>query len=546
MPRLYLFILCLWATLATTITQAQTGEIKRPKLVLGVVVDQMRWDYLYRYLPYFGEGGFKRLLQHGFQYKQTYIPYTPSLTAAGHASIFTGAYPAMHGIVGNSWFERPTETKMYCTADSTVQPRGGSMAGGKMSPVHLMANTVGDELRLFTGMESRVFGLAIKDRGAILAAGRSANGAFWFDDSTGNMISSSYYYDTLPQWLVRFNQQRRTDAFMQEPWTPLNIDVKLPASARSNTHKRPLVQDAKPGFPYTMQRRKKSGYKDFRYFPAANTFTVEFAEWLIQNEQLGKKGQTDMLCISFSATDYAAHELGPQSPEIADMYIRLDRDLARLFSLLDEYVGPASYLVCLTADHAVPYSPSYLKEIKMSAGGLNLYAMDRQVDRYLEEKFGVPGLLVDYYGFQFFLNNRKIDSLQIPRERVYDTLIHFLNQMPEVVHAIPLKRLHQSVLPSMYRDMIASGYYHRRSGDIQVILKPSYVDYKAEGTEHGTLFNYDTRVPLLWYGWKIQAGKSYRRAHITDIAPTLAQLLTIDTPGAAAGEVLSEIIPEDL
>lgn len=542
MLRFYLTITSLWAIGCTATAQNQSIEDKRPQLVVGVVVDQMRWDYLYRFLPYFGEGGFKRLLHHGYRFEQTYFPYTPSLTAAGHASIYTGAYPAFHGIVGNSWYERATESRVYCTSDSTVQPKGGSNAGGKMSPVHLMSNTVGDELRLFSGFKSRVFGLAIKDRGAILPAGRSANGAFWFDDSTGHMVSSSYYYDALPEWVQQFNQQRLTDSLIEHPWIPLIKDLDLPVSAQDAKHKRPLMKGMPAIFPHTVQYTSREGYKKFRYLPAANTYTVQFAEWLLKNEQLGKKGQTDLLCISFSATDYAGHEFGPQSPEVADMYIRLDRDLARLFEFLDQHAGAGEYLVFLTADHAAPYSPSYLSENNISAGGINFYGMDRRVDQFLQEKFGVPGLLVDYYGFQFFLNNKKIDSLKIPRDEVYDALIDFLLQMPEVVHAIPLKRLHQAVLPGVYKDMIAAGYYQRRSGDIQIILKPSYIDYKPEGTEHGTLFNYDTRVPLIWYGWQIPAGKTFRRAHVTDIAPTLSQMLYIDTPGAAAGEVLAELM----
>ncbi len=540
----YLFITCLWALSGSATAQTPAADVKRPKLVVGVVVDQMRWDYLYRFLPHYGPGGFKRLMQEGYSYEQTYFPFTPSLTAAGHASIFTGAFPSMHGIVGNSWYERATERRMYCTADSTVHPRGGSNAGGRMSPVHLMANTVGDELRLFTQGKSRVYGVAIKDRGAILPAGRSGNGAFWFDDSTGNMISSSYYYRELPEWVKQFNQQKLTDEYLKTAWTPLEHSIHISSSAQNEKHKHPLISGKPARFPYQVQPNPKDGYKKFRYLPAANTYTVQFAEWLLQHEQLGKQGNTDMLCISFSATDYAGHEFGPQSPEVADMYLRLDRDLASLLQYLDQHAGAGEYLVFLTADHAAPYSPSYMADQNLSAGAVNFYGMDREVDQFLQKKFGVPGLLVDYYGFQFFLNNQKIDSLKIPREVVYDTLIQYLLNNPEVVHAIPLKQLHKAVLPAMYRDRIAAGYYQRRSGDIQVILKPSYVDYKPQGTEHGSLFNYDTRVPLLWYGWRVPAGKSFRRAHVTDIAPTLSQMLYIDTPGAAAGEVLTEIMPQ--
>ena len=524
---------------------ARQKSERKPKLVVGLVIDQMRWDYLQRFSDQFGEGGFKRLVKDGFSFENAFISYAPTVTAAGHASIYTGTYPSIHGIVGNEWVNRQNGLYSYCTDDSTVQSLGGSNAYGRMSPNNLLATTVGDELKLARDFKSRVFGISLKDRGGIFPAGRSGDAAYWLDDSTGNWTTSTWYMKSLPRWVNRFNKQRKIDAMMREGWR-----LSLPAESYNfvrpdaNEFEIPITNNNSTSFPHELKEYINKSYTPFRYTPMGNTLTLDFARLLVEEEVLGTRGETDMLCVSLSSPDYIGHKFGPLSLEIEDTYLRLDKEIASFLTFLDGRIGEGNYLLFLTADHGAPAIPDFLKSKKLSAGNLDNYALVKEIDQHLAEKFGKQHLITHYFNNQFFLNRKRIDSLRFRLEDVIKAVENYLNGREEVVMAFDYSKLNEVVLPNEVKEKIARGYFPKRCGDVYVILKPQYVDYLGKETEHGTFYNYDSHIPMLFFGQGIKAGNSHRRVWVTDIAPTLSALLRIQMPNGSMGEVLLEVMKD--
>ncbi|RYG46711.1 MAG: alkaline phosphatase family protein, partial [Chitinophagaceae bacterium] len=449
------------------------SKAQQPKVLIGLVVDQMRWDYLYRFQHHYGNGGFKRLMTEGFNYENAFIPYASSVTATGHASIYTGAYPFFHGIVGNEWVDRTTGKYVYCTDDSTVVGVGGTSKQGMMSPANLLSTTIGDELKFSNNFQSRIFGISLKDRGGIFPAGRTGDAAYWLEDSSGNWITSTWYMDQLPVWVRNFNERRTIDSMMREGW-----NLAKPVSAyqlyRSdeNDFEVPISQSNTTHFPHQLNSFIRKNYNPFRSTPMGNTFTLNFAKSLIKEEQLGKGDFTDILCISLSSTDYIGHKFGTHSLEIEDTYIRLDADLAAFLLFLDESIGKGNYTLFLSADHGAPPSPDFLKTKKVNAGNINNYALTRVIASHLEKKFGVAGLVTHYFDYQFYLNTALIKSKGLKRSDVSKAIIDYLNEKPEVEMAFDYADFNTTILPQSVRDMFAKGYHPKRSGDIQVILQP--------------------------------------------------------------------------
>ncbi len=533
-------------TRAQIVTKEINNGMQRPKLVVGIVVDQMRWDYLYRYYNRFGEGGFKRLINAGFSFENTMIPYTPAVTAAGHTCIYTGSVPAIHGITGNDWRERNSGgAYMYCAQDTGVRSVGTYSVQGQMSPKNLLATTIGDELRLATNFKSRVFGVALKDRGAILPAGHSANAAYWFDDSTGNFITSSFYMKELPQWVQEFNAKKQPDSLLKNGWNLLNpVNFYDQSTADNNKFERPAPGDLKTVFPHTYSMANGKNYNSFRTSPFGNSFTFSFAAALLQSEKPGLSGQTDMLCISLSSTDYIGHSFGPQSQEVEDTYLRLDKDLAAFLQLLDKREGVGNYLLFLSADHGAPQSSAFLNDsaIKIPAGSIGGFTLRNEVNVLLQNKFKVKDLVQAYTEYQFYFNKAKIDSAGIDENLLYEEVLAFLKKKPEVITAFSYRNFDKAILPEVLRQKLTNGYYYKRSGDIQIIVNPQYTDGFKTGTDHGVWYNYDTHIPLLWYGWKVKPGKTNRETYMTDIAPTIAAMLHIQMPNGSVGKVLTEIV----
>jgi len=514
---------------------------QRPRLVVGIVIDQMRWDYLYRYYNrYAPDGGFRRLINQGYSCENTFINYLPAYTACGHTCIYTGSVPAIHGITGNDWYDYTEGRMVYCAEDRSVEGVGTEGKGGKMSPRNMQATTICDELRLATNFRGKVIGVAIKDRGGILPAGHSANAAYWFDGSSGRWISSTYYMKQLPQWVNDLNAKKLPDSYFKQGWKtlyPLNTYVQSTADVQDYEEK-PFGPDAK-GLPYDLSQYA-GHYSKLSATPYGNSFTKDMAIAAVNGERLGADSITDFLAVSFSSTDYVGHAFGPNSIEAEDTYLRLDRDLGELFHFLDGKVGKGQYLVFLSADHGAAHAAGFSVQNRLP-GGNNNAAMEKPLDSLLEKKFGPHRFILAWENNQLFFDHHLMDSLNTDARAFSKTVIDYLSGQQGVERAFLIADAATAPLAGAIRTRVINGYYPTRSGDVQIILKPGWMTGEPMGTTHGSWNPYDTHIPLLWYGWKIKPGKTNREVYMTDIAPTLAGLLHIQMPSGCVGQVITEI-----
>ena len=524
-------------------------SVPRPKLVVGIVVDQMRWDYLYRYYDrYSATGGFKRMLSQGFSCDNTFIPYTPTVTACGHASIYTGSVPAINGITGNYWYDNVANKTVYCTEDSTVTTVGSPTTAGLQSPRNLFVNTLGDELRLASNFRGKVVGVALKDRGSILPAGHSANAAYWYDSKTGDWITSTFYMTDLPKWVKDLNAKKLPDVYYKQGWnTMYPIDTYVQSTSDENNYEgKPYGADAKK-FPYDFSKFAATKFAATNYAvlpstPFGNSFTLEMAKAAVTSEQLGSDAITDLLAVSFSSIDYVGHAFGPNSIEAEDIFLRLDKELGELLDFLDTKVGKDQYTTFLTADHGAAHVPQFVKDNKMPGGVVNPTTVIDNVNAALKDKFNKTGLVLDISNYQVELNTRLIESPSKMQD-VKDFVISFMLKQPGVAMAFEIKDVQTIPLEATIRKMIINGYYPSRSGQIQLILHPQYIEgFLTEGTTHGLWNPYDSHIPLVFYGWGIKPGKTNRTTYMTDIAATMSALLHIQMPNGCVGEVIHEAI----
>lgn len=468
-----------------------TAQVERPRLVVGLVVDQMRWDYLYYYYNDYGADGLKRLLDEGFSYENTQINYSPAVTAIGHSSIYTGSVPAFTGIAGNWFWENGQPT--YCCADTTVKSVGSDSREGQMSPRKMLGTTIGDELHLATDFHSKVIGVALKDRAAILPAGHSANAAYWWDTSAGHFVSSTFYMNDLPKWVKDFNKANHT----------------------------------KPKF-------------NIKTNDDGVTMTFRMAEAAVDNEQLGQTaGQTDMLAISISSTDAIGHEYSTRGPENKSVYLRLDRDVATFLKHLDEEVGKGNYLLFLTADHGASHNYNFLKSHRIPADGWDYDKSVSELNKYLRSQF--PSMTSDPVlgedNYHFFFNDKAYSAEE--KQKVIDASVEYLKQDPQFLYVVDNEKIAVSSIPEPIKSRLINGIFRGRSGEITVVTRPQIFgatvspDYK--GTSHGQPMAYDVHIPFVLYGWHVDHGESTKPVNITDIAPTICAMLHIQMPDAAIG-----------
>ena len=525
--------------------QKTNTELQRPKLVVGIVVDQMRWDYLYRFYNLFAaNGGFKRMLTQGFSCENTMIPYTPTVTAAGHSCIYTGSVPAVDGIVGNMWYDKIKGKAVYCADDDSVTTVGAKDAAGKMSPRSLITTTVGDELRIATNFQSKVIGISIKDRAAIFPAGRGANAAYWYDGATGNFITSSYYMNDLPAWINAFNKRDVTDSLYKLNWNlslPENVYHQYAGNDEEPYEEQPFGKNQKQ-FPYQLTSFIKKDYGKISSTPYGNSLLESLAESVIANESMGKNTSTDFLAISFSSPDYIGHAYGPDSWEQLDDYVKLDSVLGKLFSFLDEQVGENNYTVFLTADHGVANSPGFSKIHNLPGGAFNETNFVSALNQLLKINYNASNLIRGLYEYQLVLNKEMIDSLKLNQQNIIKTIIDYAETRPEIAQVFATSSINSASVTTKQKEMFQNGYFPQRSGEIQLVLKPGYVDGNGEGTSHGVWNPYDAHIPLLWYGWGIKQGKTNRETYMTDIAATVSALLHIQMPSGCVGKVIEEVI----
>lgn len=523
-------------------TKPATKESK-PKLIVGIVVDQMRNDYIYRYWNRYGNGGFKRLVNDGYYFKNAHYNYIPTFTGPGHCSIYTGTTPRTHGIIANEWYVKTNGKKMYCVDDSTVKAIGTITKEGLMSPKNQLSSTIGDELKMSTNKKAKVFGVALKDRSSILPAGHAADGAFWFDESTGDFITSSWYISDLPEWLKKFNEKKLPKKYLENGWTTLYYPESYTASISddNNYEMIPNKQD-KPTFPYFYKSfLEKNNVGIIRATPFGNSITKDLAIECLKSEQLGKDAITDLFCISFSSTDIVAHAYGPRSVEVEDVYLRLDKDLEELLNTLDKEVGKDNYVVFLTADHGGADVPSHLKDTKIPAGYLKEDKLAKDVKKYFQTNYSDTDLLANISNEQVFLNEKKIEELKLNKDEIEQKLSSYLVTITGIAEAYPSKFLkYNSFENNDYKALLQNGYNHKLSGNVCFIFNPAWMDFADKGTTHGAGYNYDTHVPVLFYGNGIKKGNSFNYITITQIAPTICELLQINQPNGCVSNPLND------
>ena len=520
---------------------SQLNSVSRPKIIVGIVVDQMRWDYLYRYFDRYTPDGFKRMLREGFSCENTMIPYTPTYTAPGHACIYTGSVPAINGIIGNLWYSRALGRSVYCMEDNSVRTIGSNSNAGKMSPRNLWTNTITDELRLSSNFRSKVIGIAFKDRGSILPAGHSANAAYWFDNSTGGWITSSYYMEDLPAWLKSFNDKKLPDQYLKKDWNTLfPISTYKNSTKDSNAYEGNVAGEDNT-FPHIISTITSNKYNTFWYTPSANTYTFDMARATIEGEELGTRGETDFLAVSISATDYVGHGFGPNSIEVEDMYLRLDRDLADFLKYLDQKIGKGQYLAFLSADHGVAHVPEFLKENKLPGGGSDVPDIMMHLNNSVDSAFGVKKAVINISNYQIYTDAKAIRDAKGDAGKIKDFIIQQLLTYNEITTAFYVDKITEVAVPEQVKNMLINGHSQKLSGDIQFIFKPQWFEGGDMGTTHGLWNPYDSHIPLVWFGWNVKAGKTFRETYMSDIAPTIAAMLHIQMPNGSIGKVIGEV-----
>ena len=526
----------------------ETPIAVKPKLVVGIVVDQMRYEYLTRYWDRYGEGGFKRLVNQGFNFKNHHFNYVPTATAPGHASVYTGTTPSEHGIIGNEWFDVYSDSRVYCVADTSYVSVGSASNAGRMSPQRLKRTTITDELRIFNNYRGKTVAVAIKDRGAVLPAGFTGT-AYWFHgQDEGKWISSSYYMDALPKWVSRFNKSKAASSYKKK-WKPL-YDIK--SYVNSNPDDTPYEHEFNgekaPVFPHDLPSLwdENGGYDMIKASPFGNSLTTDFALAAIEGERLGQGTDTDFLAISYSSTDYVGHRFGVKAIETEDTYLRLDQDLERLLISLDMKVGKGEYLVFLTADHGASYNPQYLMDHKVPGGFYQSAEMIAAIQRFSKSRFGTSEILRYVGGGEVYLRHEVLDSLGLRPEEVQSILASHLLTYEQIEKVYTAEMLRENEYTSGISHLVQNGYNPKLSGDIRTVFNPGLISsgYASGGTSHGTAWVYDTHVPFILYGSGVPVGASVNKSVIPDIAPTLSALLGIPFPNGVNGEVRTEVFED--
>ncbi|MBX7093623.1 MAG: alkaline phosphatase family protein [Flavobacteriales bacterium] len=526
------------------------AQKKQPKLIVGIVVDQMRYDYLERFQSKYSANGFVKLMNKGTNCKNTNYNYVPTYTGPGHASIYTGTTPAVHGIIANDWFDRNEGGMVYCAEDKSVSSVGTQNNAGQMSPRRMLSSTIGDELKISSLGKSKVIGIALKDRGAILPAGHAADAAYWFDDETGNFITSTYYRNDLPKWLSDYNNKKRTDYFLSQNWTTLlPIEQYIESLPDDNNYESILNGETKPVFPHQLPEILKAynGNKGIiKTTPFGNTITKEMMFAAIEGEQLGKDDVTDLLCVSFSSPDYIGHYFGPKSIETEDCYLRLDLEIAEILSYLEKNIGKDNFILFLTADHAAVDVPNHLKDNKIPSGYLTLNNLTNELNNYLLEEFPLNDpserFVKAIANGQVFFNLELLKKNKIEREAIEIKAAEFLRTIPGVANVLTRHNLLYTEYTIGIKRLIQCGFNELRSGDVIINMLPAWADYGPKGTTHGSPYSYDTHVPLLWYGSEIAVRDHMESVMITDIAPTVCMMAGIPYTNGSTGKLIPCLI----
>ena len=519
---------------------------EKPRLIVGIVVDQMRYDYIHRYWDNFSEDGIKKMVMSGTFCKNAEYNYLINETAVGHSTIATGALPSYHGIISNSWYNNLQEEVVYCVDDEKFATVGGSYEAGRSSPSKLLASTLGDEIRLSNNFKSKVIGVALDNAAAILSSGHSANAAYWFDDKTGNWVSSSYYMDSLPTWAREFNEKKLAETYLSRTWeTLLPLDEYTESLSDSSEFETGF--DGRSVFPYNLDqiskgRRNEREYKTLKYTPFGNVYTRDFATTAMINEELGQDDYTDYLSVGFSSNEYIGRLFGSNSVEMQDAMLRLDLELAHFFKFIDESVGLQNTLIFLTSDHGLAHQPAYLRSHKIPAGDFKPYSSLSLLGSYLNAIYGKGDWVKYYYGQQVYLNHELIDNAGISYQEIQDRTAQFLIQFEGVSNALTSYTFQTSNFSEGIASRMQNGFHPKRSGDVIINLAPGWVEKSDGNSSYHSSYLGDNHVPLIFYGWKIRRSTLTRPVKMIDIAPTISYFLEISRPNVSTGDIILELM----
>lgn len=542
MKKISLFLLLI--TLYFSGCTSQKIKKNKPKLVVGIVVDQMRYDYLTRYYDRYSEKGFKRLLNDGFALENGHFNYIPTYTAVGHSSIFTGTTPDHHGIISNNWYDKFLKKNIYCVSDDNYTSVGTNTSEGKKSPYRLQTSTISDQILLGQNMRGKAIGIALKDRSAILPVGHTANAAYWFEGKSGHFISSSYYLDSLPNWVQNFNKKEKAKDYISKPWNTLyDINSYKNSMVDDNAYEGLFTGESKPVFPHDLPNlmSKNGGLDIIKGTPFGNSITLDFAKEAIIAENLGKNNDVDFLSISFSSTDYVGHKYGIDAIETEDTYLRLDKDIANLLDFLDEKIGKDQYTLFLTADHGAVRVPSYLQALKIPAGYINTRAFKDFINQITKKYFKSDDLIEQISNYQIFLDQEKVEGLGFDKNTVAQKIAEEVVKFESIYKAVTAKTMQTTNFTKGVLSNLQNGYNQKLSGDVLMIPNIATISGRRTGTTHGSGFSYDTHVPIIFYGNGIQKGVSKKYYEIIDIAPTITNLLKVEAPNASTGKIIEEV-----
>ena len=524
-----------------TLSAQNYSQTERPKLVVGIVIDQMRYDYITRFYDKYGERGFKRLINEGYNCENAHYNYIPTSTAVGHASIYTGTTPSSHGIINNYWYDKFLKKSIYCVDDDSFSTVGAT-TGGNKSPYRLITTTIADELRLAQNFRGKSISVSIKDRAAILPVGHTANAAYWFQGGTdGKFITSTYYMNTLPKWVEKFNASKRAEKYLKNKWETL-YDIKTYTESidDDNDFEGILNGKERPVFPYDLPKLLESNgnFELIKYTPFGNSIVADFAKEAIVAENLGKTDFTDFLAVSFSSTDYAGHLFGVDSKEVEDMYIRLDKDLSDFLDFLDSQIGQNNYTLFLTSDHAAVQVPAFLKSKKIPAGYIDDVNFKSFVLNITKKHFNSEELIENFSSDVLYLNKTRITQLGLDADKIAQVLANEILNYKSVSRTVTAETLQTTDYSAGVMSNLKNGYNQRLSGDVFIIHNPAVISHGKQGSTHGSGYIYDTHIPIIFYGKGIKKGVSKSYIPIIDIAPTITNLLHISFPNGSTGKII--------
>ncbi len=518
------------------------SHAESPKLVVAILVDQLRYDYLERFKDQFGKGGFRLLMEEGAFLTFAHYNYCPTVTGPGHASFLSGAPPSVHGIIGNDWFDKRTGKSLNCVADPDVEGVGATGSVGKRSPRNFTGSNLADEMRL--RYRSKVVGVSLKDRGAILPAGKKPTGAYWFDSGSGNFITSTHYMPELPKWVTDFNARKVPASFIGQAWKRL-----LPESAYQWADELPgegsTAGDRSKKFDHTVRLSPAEGFENIVPTPFGNQLLAEFAEAAIDGEHLGAGSHPDLLSISFSSPDAAGHIFGPYSQEVQDMALRLDQQLAALFAKLDRKIGLANVTIVLTADHGVAPAPEFAQAEGLNGRRVDIASLLGELFTVLEKQFGAGKFFLSprMHDGALYFDHGALRERGIAAETLAVAIRDWALETGYFQAAFTRGQLLDGRAPGALGQLVLNGFHAERSGDVILIQKPFQLSGTASvGTTHGSPYTYDTHIPVLFFGAGFKPGRYADSFSITDIAPTLSAALRLTPPSGNMGAPLTKIL----